>query len=357
MVRGAVVYAYVIILACALTAVAHNYLHSSFNPAVTFGCLFLAGFFGLVDQYVLIRATGFMAGMVGLLRGGLRTDVRIGADFPSRLCRWVRIGMMFLLAGDLALFAGLSANEAAIEKRITKAEFALNSVALQKATKNVDAKRDAVVKEYEAALAAQQVLTPEVSRLIQQANRSSSSKAADKLSANEARLEKAVERVNALRKQIDALDAARAAEIERVKQSPGYIPRDDSFIARLQALADEISDHPLVLLPMAALGLVILGSDLVVLTLKGIGMPSVYWMLDTRRHLSEMVKQSRLAEAQTAQAEPAANSEPKNDRPYLGPPLTSLPNNAPEPRRGRGRPPGSPNKKHLNGGVGDSSHD
>jgi hypothetical protein len=42
------------------------------------------------------------------------------------------------------------------------------------------------------------------------------------------------------------------------------------------------------------------GLDIAVLTLKGIGMPSTYSMLDTRRNLRIMTEQARLAEGDLA---------------------------------------------------------
>jgi len=289
--------------------------------------------------------------MKTMLLGGFGVDVRLGANLSSRACRGIRIALMLLLACDLSLFAGLWLNEAAIDASIAKSEFSQNAAALQKGMRDWDVKRDAALKNYETALASQKSVSPEVTRLIQQSNRSTSSRIADRLTSNEARLDKINAKVVEAANALEAVDATRTAELEKLRKSPGWIPRDESLIARIQALFDEITSRPLAALGMAFIGLVILGTDLIVLTLKGIGMPSAYAMMDTRRHLGLMVEQANRAQAETATRESAPPLAPQRHE-AAGPPEVRT--NAP--RRGPGRPLGSRNKKHLNGHGEDQRH-
>jgi hypothetical protein len=77
------------------------------------------------------------------------------------------------------------------------------------------------------------------------------------------------------------------------------------------------------------------GLDIAVLTLKGIGMPSTYSMLDTRRNLRIMTEQARLAEGDLA-------SSPRLPNPSGPSPMPRKPTGPNGegflPRRGRGRP-------------------
>jgi hypothetical protein len=87
--------------------------------------------------------------------------------------------------------------------------------------------------------------------------------------------------------------------------------------------------------PAAVLDIVVVGLDLAVLTLKGIGMPSTYSMLDTKRNLRIMTEQARLAETELAPSQPPLDPE----GPSPSPASPTGPNgDGPPPRRGRGRP-------------------
>jgi len=63
------------------------------------------------------------------------------------------------------------------------------------------------------------------------------------------------------------------------------------FDRAVKALFEEMHEDPWVAAPLAVFDAVIVGIDVVILTIKAIATPSTYCMRDTRRHLSEMVRQ------------------------------------------------------------------
>jgi hypothetical protein len=223
---------------------------------------------------------------------------------------------------------------------------------VQRAVKDFDDRRLRAAKAYDDALATVKTFSAEVSRLIKQSNRKSSSTTADRLAANEARLAPAQAALDKGKRELDTLDAGRAEEIEKaIEQSPDFIPKNDSLIARVKALFEEMQD-PWVAVPMAIFDAIIVGIDIVILTLKAIAMPSTYGMRDTRRHLREMAQQARLADAETEVVEHSPGLAPPDDHDPPDPPNDhSGMNGAPPPRRRRGRPRKNPVVRPINGAT------
>ena len=339
-VRGVLLISYVILLAVAFAVIGHDLLQSTSSPAIMLGAVFLAAFLGLVDHYVMLRTSIFPDGMKGLRHGGFGVDVPIGAGFASKFCKTLRVMLSLALGGVVALFLGLALNAAAVDKRITTRHLAENKILVQHAVKDFDDRRLRAAKTYDGALATVKTLSVEVSRLLKQSNRKSSSTTADRLSANEMRLAPAQATLDESKRELDTLDASRAREIEKaIEKSPDYIPKNDSLIGRTKGLFEEMHEDPWVAAPLAVFDAVIVGIDVVILTLKAIAMPSTYCMGDTRRHLREMVRQARLAETEVERAPDLAPTD--DDDPPDPPKRPSRMNGATPPRRPRGRPPGS----------------
>jgi hypothetical protein len=352
-VRGMLLISYVALLAVAFAVIGHDLLRSSFSPAIILGAVFLAAFLGLVDQYVMLRTAIFPDGMKGLRHGGFGVDVPIGAGFASKFCKTLRVMLSLALGGVVALFLGLALNAAAVDRRITTRHLAENKLLVQHAVKDFDDRRLRAAKAYDDALATVKTFSAEVSRLIKQSKRKSSSTTADRLAANEARLAPAQAALDKGKRELDTLDAGRAEEIEKpIEQSPDFIPKNDSLIARVKALFEEMHEDPWVAVPMAIFDAVIVGIDIVILTLKAIAMPSTYGMRDTRRHLREMVQQARLADAETEVVEHSPGLAPPDDDDPPDPPNDhSGMNGAPPPRRRRGRPRKNPVVRPINGAT------
>lgn len=351
-VRGILLILYVIFLAIDFAIIGHDLLNSSFDPAIVLGAMFMAAFLGLVDHYVMLRTAIFPDGMKGLRHGGFDVDVPIGAGLSSKLCKALRVMLSVALGCVVAVFMGLALNRAAVNKRIAAMHLAANSVLVQKATADFNARRLRASSPYESAAAAQKFLSDENARLLKQLNGRSAGKIADRLASNEARLAPAKTVLDEARRSLDTIDARRSDEIEQaIARDPNFVPKNDSVIAQLKALFAEIHDDPWSALPIAIFAAVIVGIDAVILTLKAIAMPSTYCMADCRRHLSEMVRQARLAVAETEDAEPSEVVPPEPDGPSPSP-LPARPfglNGSVPPRRGRGRPRKN-NSVQLNGG-------
>jgi Domain of unknown function (DUF4407) len=355
-VRGTLAGFFVVFTGGAFSFVGHDLTHSSFSPLVILCSMFLAVFLGVADHYVLVRAGSFPIGMRSLRHGGFPIDVPIGTGLTTRICVYARGILSLMLAAIIALFAGLNFNGPAIERRIATTHLQQNLTQAQRAEKAEDGKREAAKKRYDTAVATEQAIASENDRLVKQTNRSSSAKVADRLSTNETRLGQAQAAAADRKHDLDVLDTNRPKEIEdAIRLSPLYIPRDDSLIARVRALFAEIHDNPWVAIPLAFIDLFIIGFDLIMLTLKGIRMPSKYHMADARRHLGEMVREAQGAEVETrVQPSPPLapgrnGNEPPNDpsrKPPSDPPNGhSGMNGATPPRRKRGRPLGSKNSR------------
>jgi hypothetical protein len=350
-VRGVLVMMYTCMLGGEFSFIGHSLAHSSFDPRIILCAVFLAVFMGLADHYALVRAAIFPIGMRSLRHGGFPIDIPIGAGPATRACVRARASVTFLLAGVIALFFGLHYNEAAISRRLAANDLQGNLQLAQRAEKAQDSKRETARKRYESAVASEQALGAENDRLVKQANRSSSNASATRLSANEERLDKAKAAVADRKRELDALDANRANEVEgELKQSPLYAPADRSLIAEIRAFGGEIHDNRLAAVPLAIITLVITSFDFIVLTvLRGISMPSTYCMADTRRHLKAMVRDACGATAEAGMIDPspplAPEDEPPKDPPPQPPSGAAMPKGdlgrdgeAPPPRRGRGRP-------------------
>jgi hypothetical protein len=350
LVRGALLVFYTAFLAMSFAAIGHYLLQSSFSPAIILGAIFLAAFLGLVDHYVMLRTAIFPDGMKGLRHGGFGVDVPIGAGFSSKFCKTLRIMLSLATGGIVALFLGLILNASAVDRGITTQHLTENKVLVQRAVKDFEDRRLRASKAYDSALATANTLRDENSRLTKQSIRKSSSRVADRLAANETRLAPAQASLDDSKRELDAIDASRAEEIEHtIEKSPIYIPKDDSLLARVRALIGAIHEDPWVAAPIAVFDAVIVGIDIVILTLKAIAMPSTYCMQDTRRHLNEMVRQARLTQAETEIVEPSPRPAPPDDGPAPANDQTGA-NSATPPRRGRGRPPKNRPNGPINGG-------
>jgi len=94
-----------------------------------------------------------------------------------------------------------------------------DKVLIQHAVKDFDDRRLRAAKAYDDALATVKTLSGEVSRLLKQSNRKSSSTTADKLSANETRLAPAQAALDEIKRELDTLDASRPRRSRRPPKS------------------------------------------------------------------------------------------------------------------------------------------
>lgn len=355
-VKGALVAANALIASGVLATGIHDALDCDWNFAVFASAFFIAGFAALVDHYVFMRSGTFSRGMTLIQTGGFTQHVALGSWLLTRVCRGVRITLAVVLGGLEAHVIALHLNASAIDGRVDAEYFARNSVIVEQTVKLNAADRARLLADETQARSNVTVRTEDHNKAVAAETKESrrvagrpNHKVLDDLQAARTKAEQALTtaqaELSAASRAREAFDAGSAERTsDQIEHTPGHIVRDRSFNTRVRLLFAELAEHPANIIPSALIDLFVLGLDLVVCTIAGIGVPSTYAMLEARRTIKTMTELAADVAQQTPRRpppSPAAADEPPAPRPDDPSPQP--------PRRGPGRPKGSVNKRSTNG--------